>query len=164
MFSLVNLSIHHMNNSKPCLRGGPCRYGDSILPMLDIVDEIQFACFSKDYKMEKPDPRFFKAALEKSLPVILSSKGKQEYQNQKYYNKDGTLNSNKICHPSEVLHIGNDFVKDFEGARNAGMHCVLLERYGEEEKAAEWRRRGAPVFKDLLDVVEFLGRSNCRLG
>ena len=41
---------------------------------------------------------------------------------------------------------------------------LMMDRYGEEELAAEWRRRGAPVFKDLLDVVEFLGRSECELG
>jgi FMN phosphatase YigB (HAD superfamily) len=62
------------------------------------------------------------------------------------------------------LHIGNDFNKDFEGARLFGEHAVLLNRYGEHELASEWRRRGAPVFLDLLDVVEFLGRSNCQLG
>ena len=31
--------------------------------------------------------------------------------------------------PNEVLHIGNDFTKDFQGAKNAGFHAVLLDRY-----------------------------------
>jgi len=155
------------------------RYGDSILPMLDItLDEVQFTCFSKDYRMEKPDPRFFQAAIQKSLPWLISHQSSQQTQTQQYFKGSKTINrknktsafspgdvdTDKICHPSEVLHIGNDFTKDFEGARQAGMHCVLLDRYGEEEKAAEWKRRGAPVLKDLLDVVEFLGRSNCKLG
>lgn len=120
------------------------RYGDSILPMLGLTpDELQFQCFSKDAAMEKPDPRFFKSALQMSLPWLPSS--------------DELL-------PSHVLHIGNDFVKDFEGARRAGMHAVLLERYGATDQAEEWQRRGAQVFHDLVDVVEFLGRSNCQLG
>lgn len=142
------------------------RYGDSILPMLDIsFDEVQFCCFSKDYKMEKPDPKFFHAAIEAAKPWLMAQHSQNEYQDQKYYvGSGGDIDLDKLCHPSEVLHIGNDFVKDFEGARNSGMHCVLLDRYGEEEKAAEWKRRGAPVCKDLLDVVEFLGRANCRLG
>ena len=165
------------------------RYGDSILPMLGIThDEVQFHCFSKDYQMEKPNTRFFHAAIQAAIPWLLSHQGQSHYQEHRYllqhhkstsHNNDttkgnhnnnnqqqqqGAVDWNKICAPSEVLHIGNDFVKDFEGARRAGMHCVLLDRYGEEEKAAEWRRRGAPVLKDLLDVVEFLGRSNCRLG
>ncbi|MGK3747758.1 MAG: putative hydrolase of the HAD superfamily [Bacillariaceae sp.] len=65
---------------------------------------------------------------------------------------------------SHVLHIGDNFHKDFEGARRVGMHAALLDRYKETERANEWRRRGATVFRDLLDVVEFLGRSNCKLG
>lgn len=120
------------------------RYGDSILPMLGLThDELQFQVFSKDLKIEKPDPRAFKATLERGEPF---------------------LPSGDTLEPSDVLHIGNDFRKDFEGARHVGLHAVLLDRYGENELASEWRRRGAPVFKDLLDVVEFLGRSGCKFG
>ena len=120
------------------------RYGDSILPMLGLThDELQFQCFSKDVKIEKPDARIFMAAIEQGREFLPSS---------------------DEIHPSEVLHIGNDFVKDFEGARRAGIHAVLLDRYDEVERAGEWRRRGALVFTDLLDVLEFLGRSDCQLG
>ena len=118
------------------------RYGDSILPMLGLThDELMFQCFSKDLNLEKPDARIYMAAIEKAKPWT------------------GTP-----CLPSEVVHIGNDYIKDFDGARRAGMHAVLLDRYNETELANEWRRRGALVFEDLLDVVEFLGRRNCRLG
>ena len=121
------------------------RYGDSILPMLGLThDELQFQCFSKDLKLEKPDPRVFMAAIHAGEPFL---------------QKDSLP-----CDPSEVLHIGNDFHKDFEGARRNGIHAVLLDRYGEEDKAQEWRRRGAIVLTDLLDIVEWLGRSNCRFG
>lgn len=120
------------------------RYGDSILPMLGLThDDLQFQVFSKDVKMEKPDARIFVAAMNAGCSF---------------------LPPDHSIEPAQVLHIGNDFQKDFEGARRAGMHSVLLDRYGEEDKADEWRRRGAPVFKDLLDVVEFLGRSGCELG
>jgi hypothetical protein len=44
------------------------------------------------------------------------------------------------------------------------MHAVLLNRYGEEELAQEWKRRGAIVFDDLMDVVWWLGQSDCQLG
>ena len=41
------------------------RYRDSILPMLGVTDdELHFQCFSKDYSIEKPDPRFFAAAMK----------------------------------------------------------------------------------------------------
>mmetsp|Transcript_30588 Transcript_30588/g.73378 ORF Transcript_30588/g.73378 Transcript_30588/m.73378 type:complete len:293 (-) Transcript_30588:157-1035(-) len=120
------------------------RYGDSILPMLGLThDDLQFQCFSKDLKIEKPDARVFMAAIKHGEEFLPSS---------------------EPCDPSEVLHIGNDFAKDFEGARRTGIHAVLLDRYNETDRAGEWRRRGAPVFTDLLDVLEFLGRSDCQLG
>ncbi|CAB9507576.1 Haloacid dehalogenase-like hydrolase [Seminavis robusta] len=144
------------------------RYGDSILPMLGItLDEVQFHCFSKDYQIEKPHSQFFQAAIRAAVPWLLANqptKFQKEQQLLLQPKGSSVVNLDAICAPSEVLHIGNDYEKDFEGARRAGMHCVLLDRYAEDEKAAEWKRRGAPVLKDLLDVVEFLGRSNCRLG
>ena len=106
-------------------------------------DELQFQVYSKDVKMEKPDARVFMTTMNRGTPFLPSEDN---------------------IEPAEVLHIGNHFQKDFEGARQVGMHAVLLDRYGEDELAEEWRRRGAPVFKDLLDVVEFLGRSGCHLG
>mmetsp|Transcript_53235 Transcript_53235/g.60301 ORF Transcript_53235/g.60301 Transcript_53235/m.60301 type:complete len:296 (+) Transcript_53235:57-944(+) len=120
------------------------RYGDSILPMLGLThDELQFQCFSKDLQIDKPNARAFLTAIKTGEPFLPTSE---------------TLD------PSNVLHIGNDFQKDFEGARRSGMHAALLNRYKETERANEWKRRGVIVFRDLLDVVEFLGRSNCTLG
>jgi putative hydrolase of the HAD superfamily len=139
------------------------RYGDSILPMLGLThDQLQFQCFSKDVGFEKPDGRFYHAAL-KQADVVL-------HQNLLIAGKKGELKSKMNITdedpllPSHVLHIGNDFTKDFEGARRAGFHSVLMNRYNENEQAAEWKRRGALVFNDLLDIVEFLGRSNCKFG
>jgi FMN phosphatase YigB (HAD superfamily) len=66
--------------------------------------------------------------------------------------------------PKEVLHIGNDYEKDYVGARNAGFHAILLNRYGENEVADSWRQKGAPVCTDLIDVVEYLGREQFLLG
>ena len=104
--------------------------------MLGIThDDLQFQYFSKEHGLEKPDCRFFLAAIkeaEKSLSIFSSS----EEQSQRLLETDPLL-------PSQVLHVGNDFVKDFEGARRAGMHAILLDRYDETEFAEEWRRRGA---------------------
>mmetsp|Transcript_98 Transcript_98/g.263 ORF Transcript_98/g.263 Transcript_98/m.263 type:complete len:327 (+) Transcript_98:101-1081(+) len=121
------------------------RYGDSILPMLGLThDELQFQCYSKDLGIEKPDARAFMAAMHTGESLL--------------------INSEEPLDPSNVFHIGNDFQKDFQGARRVGMHAALLDRYQETELASEWRRRGVPVFTDLLDVVEFIGRSDCVLG
>lgn len=118
------------------------------------ADELQFQCFSKDYGMEKPDSRFFIAAMKQAEHSFSAFSE----------NCDNSITESDPLLPSQVLHVGNDFTKDFEGARRAGMHAVLLDRYDEKELAEEWRRRGVIVLKDLLDVVEFLGRSNCVLG
>lgn len=107
-------------------------------------DELQFQCFSKDLGIEKPNPRFFRAALHAAEATC--------------------SDTTSPLRPSEMLHIGNDYIKDFEAARHSGMHGVLLNRYHENDLAEEWKRRGAIVLNDLMDVVEFLGRSDCRLG
>lgn len=134
------------------------RYGDSILPMLGLThDELQFQCYSKDLGLEKPDPRCFQEAMRVAERVLYDQHMIASGSNRNIHEEDPLL-------PSQVLHIGNDFVKDFEGARRAGMHAVLLNRYHEHERASEWKRRGAIVLDDLIDVVEFLGRSNCRFG
>lgn len=57
-----------------------------------------------------------------------------------------------------------DYTKDFSGARRAGWHAILLNRYDEKDRADEWKRRGAVVLDDLMDVVFWLGQSGCKLG
>ena len=125
--------------------------GDSILPMLGIThDELKFQLYSKDYGVEKPDARFFDQIM-KNAEVELFSDGNISQDD------DPLL-------PFQILHVGNDYAKDFEGARRAGMHAVLLDRYDEKELSDEWRRRGAIVLTDLMDLCEFLGASHCKLG
>lgn len=70
------------------------RYGDSILPMLGLThDELQFQCFSKDLKIEKPDARVFMATIKHGEEFLPSP--------------------DEPCQPAEVLHIGNDFTGFF---------------------------------------------------
>lgn len=64
------------------------RYRDSILPMLGVTDdELHFQCFSKDYSIEKPDPRFFALAMKAAEPNL--------------------KNPSDPLLPSHCLHIGN---------------------------------------------------------
>lgn len=65
---------------------------------------------------------------------------------------------------SNTILSGKDYNKDFEGARRAGWHAILLNRYNEQDRADEWKRRGAIVLDDLMDVVLWLGQSGCKLG
>lgn len=126
------------------------RYGDSILPMLGLSEHMQFLTFSKNVGWEKPQQQIFNAAIKEAQPwLCLGKETKKNIQRLK---------------PEEVLHIGNDFQKDYIGAKKAGFHAVLLDRYDEKEVAEGWRNDGALVFKDLIDVVEWLGREQYELG
>jgi putative hydrolase of the HAD superfamily len=169
--------------------------GDSILPMLGIThDQVKFQCFSKDYGYEKPDSRFYSKAMERSeheLLAALACQNNESNNTQHHQQYPRTLDmSNDPLLPSQILHVGNDYTKDFEGARRAGWHAVLLDRYDEADLASEWKRRGAIVLTgksllsslcylvmcfvvprnfsipltDLMDLCEFLGSSHCKLG
>jgi len=126
------------------------RYGDSILPMLGLQESMQFLTFSKNVGFEKPNKKIFKAAMLEAEPWLCLK------------------NSNVVdagpLKPDEILHIGNDYQKDYVGAIEAGFHAVLLDRYDEKEVADEWRANGARVYTDLIDVVEYLGREQFELG
>ncbi|MGH7973975.1 MAG: hypothetical protein ACREBR_00515, partial [bacterium] len=64
---------------------------------------------------------------------------------------------------------GNDFEKDYVGAINAGFRAVLLDRFDEHfcdgnGDSVKWKQAGVPVFKDLIDVVEYLAAEGYELG
>jgi putative hydrolase of the HAD superfamily len=77
----MDISIYPYSNADE-------RYGDSILPMLGVTfDVLHFACFSKDYGLEKPDARIFMSALKEAEGWIFNT-------------EDPLL-------PGHCLHIGN---------------------------------------------------------
>mmetsp|Transcript_20245 Transcript_20245/g.31634 ORF Transcript_20245/g.31634 Transcript_20245/m.31634 type:complete len:309 (+) Transcript_20245:161-1087(+) len=126
------------------------RYGDSILPMLGLSDHMQFFTFSKNVGVEKPGKDIFDTAIQDAQPWLCLGNNR--------------IRSDVQLLPEEVLHIGNDYQKDYVGATNAGFRSVLLDRYDEKEVAEGWRKGGALVFKDLIDVAEWLGREQYELG
>ena len=121
------------------------RYGDAILPMLDLSDSLSFMVFSKEVGKEKPHPKIFDAAIHAAEPWLM---------------RDARWGPDAApLIPSEVLHVGNDFEKDYLGAKEAGFEAVLIDRFKGSGEGEEWRQKGAPVFDDLIDVVEFFARS-----
>lgn len=118
--------------------------------MLDLRESMQFLTFSKNVGYEKPNAKIFEAAVREAEPWLCLGKA-------------DALEADPLK-PSEILHIGNDFQKDFVGATEAGFHAVLLDRFDETDVASEWRANGAFVCKDLIDVVEHLGREQFELG
>jgi FMN phosphatase YigB (HAD superfamily) len=112
--------------------------------MTGLAEDLSFMCFSKEVGVEKPDARIFEAARKAAEPWL-----------------EAHNSSKEPLLPSEVLHIGNDYEKDYVGAREAGFHAVLLDRF-QDEAANEWRQNGAPVFSDLIDVVMYAARDGLR--
>ena len=109
---------------------------------------MKFLTFSKNVGYEKPGKEIFQAAMKQAEPWV-----RLVNCNNSMTDADSMNLSCPPLKPEEVLHIGNDFKKDYLGAKNAGFHAVLLDRYNEKERTQWWREQGAPVFKDLIDVV-----------
>lgn len=126
--------------------------------MLGLVDDLRFIVFSKNVGAAKPDRLIFNTAVREAEPWLsLDGAGMPTGTSGRQREVPRLL-------PSEVLHIGNNFEHDYVGAKEAGMQVVLLNRYDETELAEEWRKGGALVFNDLIDVVEYLGREQFLLG
>lgn len=53
------------------------------------------------------------------------------------------------CRPEEVIHIGDSMISDVQGARNAGIRPILLDRTGQQET------EGVTVVKSLSEVLDF---------
>jgi HAD superfamily hydrolase (TIGR01509 family) len=53
--------------------------------------------------------------------------------------------------PSKILHVGDTIDADYEGARNAGFHAVVIDRYGKVTDTS------APVVADLPELARLLG-------
>ncbi|PZC86323.1 hypothetical protein B5X24_HaOG211484 [Helicoverpa armigera] len=70
-----------------------------ILQNVSLIKHFDFIITSYEVGYSKPDEQIFKGAISKC---------------------------NKDISPSEALHVGDDVVKDYEGARAAGWHAILV--------------------------------------
>lgn len=101
-----------------------------ILENVNLVDSLKFVITSYEVGFSKPDKRIFEYA---------------------------QLKCNLNLLPSECLHIGDDLQKDYEGARNAGWHSVLIsDNIQEYEKSVL-------VFKSLEKLCETLSSKRLNL-
>ncbi|CAH0577707.1 unnamed protein product [Chrysodeixis includens] len=95
---------------------------NGILQSVGIYDQFDFILASYEFGHSKPDKRIFEKAIELCQKPLA---------------------------PSEALHIGDDVQKDYEGARAAGWHAVLINKQPESEN----QLRQDHVFKDLNDLI-----------
>ena len=94
---------------------------NDILQSVSLHQHFDFILTSYETGYSKPDERIFKAAIEKCSSTIS---------------------------PSEALHIGDDLEKDYEGARAAGWHALLVNPNLSQESSAQQEH----VFKSLEEL------------
>lgn len=120
---------------------GPRRVGtaDTRSKEACLKDDVSFVVLSYDVGVEKPDRRIFYAAVDMLEDTIAGN------------NKGLTTES------FEKLYVGDDVEKDYEGAKAAGWHSLLLKRgsdTGEHNDTAE-----ADTIKSLAQLGSFdIGR------
>ena len=95
----------------------------TVLRGLGIADTFDTVTISSLAQAAKPAPRIFHLALEKHA-----------------------------VDPEEALHIGDSIREDVEGAREAGLHTVLLDRDARQDG------HSVPTIQSLEEVVPLLGR------
>ena len=98
--------IEPYEDALPALRALGKRYklgilsnGNSYPERCGLGGIFQFAVFSQDHGIEKPNPRIFRIALEKAG-----------------------------CSKEELLHVGDSLESDVKGAFKSGVRCVWLNR------------------------------------
>lgn len=97
-------------------------FDSRLYPVLEVLDLAPFfstVTISTEVGAAKPDPKIFAVALEKY----------------------GFL-------PLDVLHIGDSFTADYQGAKSAGINGILLERHrkSKPEKFQQW------VYASLAEI------------
>ncbi|KAJ8738066.1 hypothetical protein PYW08_000661 [Mythimna loreyi] len=93
-----------------------------ILQNVGLYKNFDFIVTSYESGYSKPDERIFKSAIDKCATTVSAS---------------------------EALHIGDDVVKDYEGARKAGWHALLVNpAIGEKDKVSQNH-----IFKNLDELT-----------
>lgn len=85
---------------------------------------FKFVVFSQEHGVEKPDPRLFQIAQEKAG-----------------------------CSKDELLHVGNSLTDDIQGAVNAGIKCVWLNRKGKENDLGVRVDYEIHTMQELLELL-----------
>lgn len=85
---------------------------------------FQFVVFSQDHGVEKPDPGIFEIAVDKAG-----------------------------CSKEAFLHVGDSLVDDIQGAYNAGVRCVWLNRGGTASRSDTIIEHQISTLSQLLDIL-----------
>lgn len=94
----------------------------------DLLKDMELRSFdfiisSYEAGVEKPNPKIFQEAINETKKI-----------------------TNEVILPHECLHIGNELVKDYQGARNVGWKSVLINSDSHV----------VPQFKDIKEFYDLL--------
>ncbi|KAK2463209.1 hypothetical protein APHAL10511_004864 [Amanita phalloides] len=116
----------------------------SVLQDLNFPPSIETIVLSEEEGVEKPMRQIFSRTIElvnRNVPY-----------------------GEKLLSPAECLHIGDELICDYEGARNAGLHALLLRRRGldgeQAHKEVNESLEGVHVVEGLNEVIELVENRN----
>ncbi|KAK3167445.1 hypothetical protein OEA41_010572 [Lepraria neglecta] len=118
------------------LRVNPRRHGPSAQSSnssQDEKDDIDFVVMSYDVGHEKPSREIFDAAKH----LVHSVTGYED-------------------HGDRFIHVGDDIMKDFNGAKQAGWGSVLLDREGNHSKHGTQEQQTVTSIVDLRDLRYYI--------
>lgn len=105
---------------------------NDILQNVSLHKYFNFIVTSYETGYSKPDKRIFKTAIERCASAVT---------------------------PSEALHIGDDVVKDYEGARAAGWHALLVNPKLKKQSNALQEH----IFRSLEELSKAVEHRNLKL-
>ena len=94
------------------------RNGEELCQSLGLGTAIDFVVTSQEVQAEKPHPPIFLAALERGA-----------------------------VEPSLAVHVGDQYISDILGARNVGIHPVMMDRYWQSQEKPDY-----PVVHSMPDL------------
>lgn len=122
------------------LRVSPLRYGSDIdaTTVVRWDYDIDFHCMSYDVGVEKPNTLIFNAA-ESMLAQILAMRDAKSL-----------LEAREDTKRWEKVFVGDEYVKDVVGSRNAGWHSVLLDAGQKSPHIPKMRDQSSDTIDDLF--------------
>lgn len=114
----------------------PLRTVECTLPLLGLHGCFDFTLSCVDAGHMKPHPALFQLAVQSAQDCLLSR----------------TITYDSVLRPEEFLHVGDEVVADYDGARAAGMQAVLIDR-NHNNSNIDHRNNTISSLSDLLSII-----------
>lgn len=109
----------------------PHRTVDCTLPLLRLDKYFDFALSCMDAGAMKPHSNLFQLALNNANDINCQRKEVNQGMldsHLTYWPSCSAYPQTTNIEPSQILHIGDEFIADYEGAKSAGFQALLIDR------------------------------------